>query len=173
MSISKLSRWREFTTEEIYMLRRQAIESSFEIVMVHDYTTEQIQMHADLLNELGDELKRRDRQEEIKEGLLTKVLIMTNSTDEGYISRAELESVRLQYVDKLNKHNLAVGIAGLGQGVEFGVHTIKSLLTSEEVPWGHLYLHRDLLSEDVAQLLSHQVGSAGFVSAFGSFRNLR
>ena len=56
-----MSRFDKFTENEVYILFRQAMESSAEIVMMGNYNQEEIKIHNDLLNELIDELKRREK----------------------------------------------------------------------------------------------------------------
>lgn len=53
------NRFKEFTDDELYMLKRQAIESSFEIVMMDKYEEELVKIHGELLNEIILEIKLR------------------------------------------------------------------------------------------------------------------
>lgn len=53
------NRFKEFSDDEIYMLSRQAIEGSFEIVIGDKYSKEEKQIHSKLINELADERKKR------------------------------------------------------------------------------------------------------------------
>lgn len=48
-----------FTDDELYMLSRQAIESSYEIVESERYSEEEILLHEKILNEIIEEQKRR------------------------------------------------------------------------------------------------------------------
>ena len=48
-----------FTDDELYMLSRQAIESSYEIVESDNYSGEERLLHNKLLNEIIKEQKRR------------------------------------------------------------------------------------------------------------------
>lgn len=57
--MSKVGRFDKFSGEELYILSRQAIESSYEIVMKETYTKEEKKMHEALMNELIDERHRR------------------------------------------------------------------------------------------------------------------
>ncbi len=55
-------RFENFTDDELYMLSRQAIESSAEIVVLSDsYTEYQRHIHDKILNELLEERKIRDK----------------------------------------------------------------------------------------------------------------
>ena len=53
-------RFKHFTDYEVYMLSRQCVEASFEIVMMDNYSKEEQQIHADLMNELIQERKIRE-----------------------------------------------------------------------------------------------------------------
>ena len=55
------SRFEKFTEDEVYILFRQAMEASAEIVMLWSYNNQEIKIHNDLLNEMIDELKRREK----------------------------------------------------------------------------------------------------------------
>ena len=52
------NKYEHFTDNEIYILSRQAIEGSYDIVS--EYPADEIEVHERLLNELIDERKRRD-----------------------------------------------------------------------------------------------------------------
>lgn len=54
-----MSRWSGFTDDEIYMLKRMAIESSCEIIRGDRYHDDDKQIHTDILNDLIVESKRR------------------------------------------------------------------------------------------------------------------
>ena len=56
----KSGAFEHFTDDELYMLKRQAIESSYDIGCVGDYNTEEKQLHHKLLNAIIDEIKKRD-----------------------------------------------------------------------------------------------------------------
>ena len=56
-----MSRFDQFTENEVYILFRQAMESSAEIVMMGNYNQEEIKLHNNLLNEMIDELKRMEK----------------------------------------------------------------------------------------------------------------
>ncbi len=49
----------ESTTDELYVLKRQAIESSFVIVCSGRYMKDEKDIHGELLNEIVEENKRR------------------------------------------------------------------------------------------------------------------
>jgi hypothetical protein len=53
------SKYKGFTDNEIYILSRQAIESSYEITMIGKYPEDEQEIHSQLLKELIDERKRR------------------------------------------------------------------------------------------------------------------
>lgn len=53
------SRFSEFNDDEVYMLSRQAVESSAEIVLMDKYSESEQLIHTALLNELVEERKRR------------------------------------------------------------------------------------------------------------------
>ena len=54
-----MRRFEMFTDDEVYILSRQSIESSSQIVMFERYTEEEVKMHEDLMNELLEERKYR------------------------------------------------------------------------------------------------------------------
>jgi hypothetical protein len=56
-----MSRFDQFTENEVYILFRQAMEASAEIVMMGNYNKQEIKLHNNLLNEMIDELKRREK----------------------------------------------------------------------------------------------------------------
>lgn len=56
-------RFEHFKIEELYMLKRQAIESSFNIVMEDRYSKFETQIHTDLMNEIIEECKIRDMED--------------------------------------------------------------------------------------------------------------
>ena len=56
-----MSRFEKFTEVEVYILFRQAMGSSAAIVLMGNYNNQEIKIHNDLLNELIDELKRREK----------------------------------------------------------------------------------------------------------------
>jgi hypothetical protein len=57
-----MSRWDCFNDDEIYILKRQAIESSYEIVMSGNYDKAWASTHTELMNELSIEWKKRFRK---------------------------------------------------------------------------------------------------------------
>lgn len=59
-----MSKYKNFTDDELYILKRQAIESSARIVMSGTYTDDEIETHKSLLNEITDEIKRRMTKKE-------------------------------------------------------------------------------------------------------------
>ena len=54
-------RFINFSDDEIYILSRQAIESSANIVLTGRYSKEEQRIHNDLMNELIEERKYRDK----------------------------------------------------------------------------------------------------------------
>jgi hypothetical protein len=56
----KERRFINFTDDEVYMLSRQSIESSWNIVCEKSYDKEEIKIHTNLMNELIEERKIRD-----------------------------------------------------------------------------------------------------------------
>ena len=54
-----MSRLDQFNDNEIYLLKRMAIESSWTIVMSGKYSKEEIKLHNKLLNEFTEEDGRR------------------------------------------------------------------------------------------------------------------
>lgn len=54
------NRFSEFTDEELYILERQAVESSFSIVMEDKYSQNEIETHKRLINEIIQAIKERD-----------------------------------------------------------------------------------------------------------------
>lgn len=51
-----------FTDDELYMLLRQALESSYEIVESGRYSKEEILLHDEIINEIIEEQKRRGKE---------------------------------------------------------------------------------------------------------------
>ena len=56
----KERRFIDFTDDEVYMLSRQSIESSWNVVMEDRYDKDECKIHNDLMNELLEERKIRD-----------------------------------------------------------------------------------------------------------------
>lgn len=56
-------KYKGFSNEELYMLKRQAIESSNEILTSYFYSEEQKKLHECLLNEIVEEIKEREQNE--------------------------------------------------------------------------------------------------------------
>ena len=54
-----MNRFSSFNDEELYMLKRQAIESSWNIVCEDRYSKEEVEVHSNLVNEIIDECRRR------------------------------------------------------------------------------------------------------------------
>lgn len=52
-----MSRFKEFTDEEIYILFRAFMESSYEFNMTDKYSKEEADIHTKILNELLEERK--------------------------------------------------------------------------------------------------------------------
>ena len=61
-----MGRFNQFSDDELYMLKRQAVESSFNIVMTGKYTDSQVAMHGNLLNEVIQEIEERERDKGVK-----------------------------------------------------------------------------------------------------------
>ncbi len=55
-----MRKFEHFTVNELYILKRQAIESSWEIVMSGKYNIYEGEIHNQLMNEIIDEIKRRE-----------------------------------------------------------------------------------------------------------------
>lgn len=53
-------RFKLFSNDEMYMLKRQAIESSFNIVCEERYSDEEVKIYDALLNEIVDECRLRE-----------------------------------------------------------------------------------------------------------------
>lgn len=49
----------KFTADQLELLKRQAIESSFEIMMGGKYSQDEKELHKELLNEIIKEIKNR------------------------------------------------------------------------------------------------------------------
>lgn len=62
-----MSRFCDFDDNELYMLKRQAIEASYNIVMENKYSAQEIKMHNKLLNEIVSECGKRERELQISE----------------------------------------------------------------------------------------------------------
>jgi len=56
----EVNKFEHFTDDELYILKRQAIESSWEICSCCAYTEFEIRLHDKLMNEIIDEIKRRE-----------------------------------------------------------------------------------------------------------------
>ena len=63
-----------FTDDELYILKRQAIESSYHIVMEDRYSESECKIHNDIMNEIIDEIKYRGR---LKNEKKNTVLVVT------------------------------------------------------------------------------------------------
>ena len=57
--MNNMSRLKDFTDNEVYMLKRMAMESSWNICMKAKYSEEEIKLYEALLNELGNEDSNR------------------------------------------------------------------------------------------------------------------
>jgi len=55
-----MNKFEHFTDDELYILKRQAIESSWEICGCGAYNEFEIRLHEKLMNEIADEVKRRE-----------------------------------------------------------------------------------------------------------------
>jgi len=58
-----MNKYEHFSDDELYMLKRQAIESSARIVIDGTYSESEISTHTSLLNGINDETKRRYKSE--------------------------------------------------------------------------------------------------------------
>jgi len=54
-----MNKFEHFTDDELYILKRQAIESSWEICSCGSYNEFEIRLHKKLMNEIAEEIKRR------------------------------------------------------------------------------------------------------------------
>ena len=57
------NKFEKFTDDEIYVLKRQAIESSANIMLSGRYEPDFRKAHGDMLNEITSEIKRRSTEE--------------------------------------------------------------------------------------------------------------
>ncbi len=57
-----IQRFDKFTDDELYILKRQSIESSCNIVMSGDYNEHEIEIHGVLINEIIDNIKEREKE---------------------------------------------------------------------------------------------------------------
>lgn len=57
----KNDKFQYFSDAELYVLKRHAIESSYEIVMTDKYSKDVKKIHGVLMNEIIEEIKRRDK----------------------------------------------------------------------------------------------------------------
>ena len=55
-----VSKFEHFTDNELYILKRQAIESSWEICACGSYNEFEIRLHEKLMNEIAEEVKGRE-----------------------------------------------------------------------------------------------------------------
>jgi hypothetical protein len=55
----KINKFKEFTDDELYVLKRAFVESSFEFFMGDKYVEGERQHHKDMHNAVVDEIKRR------------------------------------------------------------------------------------------------------------------
>ena len=55
-----MNKFKHFTDDELYILKRQAIESSWIIIMSGKYNDSEGITHSRLMNEIIDEIKRRE-----------------------------------------------------------------------------------------------------------------
>jgi len=55
-----MNKFEHFTDDELYILKRQAIESSWKIVMSGKYNDYEGKIHNQLMNEIINEIKRRE-----------------------------------------------------------------------------------------------------------------
>jgi len=54
-----MNKFEHFTDDELYILKRQAMESSWEICSCGGYSEYNVKLHGKLMNEIIDEIKRR------------------------------------------------------------------------------------------------------------------
>ena len=54
------NKFEHFTDDELYILKRQAMESSWEICGCGAYSEYEVKLHEKLMNEIADEIKRRE-----------------------------------------------------------------------------------------------------------------
>lgn len=57
---NNINKFENFTDDELYILKRQAIESSWEICGCGSYLEFEVRLHEKLMNEIADEIKRRE-----------------------------------------------------------------------------------------------------------------
>jgi hypothetical protein len=57
-----MNKFEHFTDDELYILKRQAIESSWEICSCGAYSEYNVKLHGKLMNEIIKEIKRREIQ---------------------------------------------------------------------------------------------------------------
>lgn len=55
-----MNKFEHFTNDELYILKRQAIESSWEICGCGSYNEFEVRLHEKLMNEIINEIKRRE-----------------------------------------------------------------------------------------------------------------
>ncbi len=55
-----MNKFEHFTDDELYILKRQAIESHWEICSCGAYNEFEVRLHEKLMNEIVDEVKRRE-----------------------------------------------------------------------------------------------------------------
>ena len=60
-----MNKFEYFTDKELYILKRQAIESSWVIIMSGEYNDYEGKIHNQLLNEIIEEIKRRENGEQV------------------------------------------------------------------------------------------------------------
>lgn len=67
MALNKYGLW---TDDELYILKRAFVESAFNIQYERKYSEDEREMHNKLMNEIIDEIKRRDELvERLRKGL--------------------------------------------------------------------------------------------------------
>ena len=55
-----MTRFKEFTDDELYVLKRQAVESSWEIIMSGNYAEDLTPIHSKIWNEVLEEISNRE-----------------------------------------------------------------------------------------------------------------
>ena len=58
-----MNKFEHFTDDELYILKRQAMESSWEICSCGAYSEYNVKLHGKLMNEIISEIKRRENGE--------------------------------------------------------------------------------------------------------------
>lgn len=131
-----MNRFKNFTDEEVYLIKRAFAEASFEIVMTDRYTEDQVKLYNDLYNEITEEDKERLYKDDYE---TTPEIIIT---DENVIK--ELLGKERSFIAKGNdvKYEFSNTQSKLPKE-----ETIENELTYEEA-LGILYSHSDTTDEN-------------------------